>query len=90
MSVLIDNLRRRENWPSEFISALKKCEQRDLADRISKDYDRIRGIASKSVSVLNLQLSTLIKSTFFNQQNCDSFFIYYKFCFLQLFLLVFL
>ncbi|XP_060728252.1 mitochondrial antiviral-signaling protein [Tachysurus vachellii] len=47
MSVLIDNLRRRENWPSEFISALKKCEQRDLADRISKDYDRIRGIPTQ-------------------------------------------
>ncbi|XP_026997777.1 mitochondrial antiviral-signaling protein [Tachysurus fulvidraco] len=47
MSVLIDNLRRRENWPIEFISALKKCEQWDLADRISKDYDRIRGIPTQ-------------------------------------------
>ncbi|KAB5581842.1 hypothetical protein PHYPO_G00180250 [Pangasianodon hypophthalmus] len=42
--VLLDNLRRRENWPDQFISALRTCEQWALADELSEAYDRIRGI----------------------------------------------
>lgn len=60
MVLLLDNLRRRENWPDQFILALKKCEQWTLADVISKAYDRIRGIHSKSVSVLNAQRRTFM------------------------------
>ncbi len=48
MQTLLDNLRRREKWPDEFISALRNCEHRELADEMSATYDRIRGITSKS------------------------------------------
>ncbi|KAG7334181.1 hypothetical protein KOW79_002588 [Hemibagrus wyckioides] len=44
MVLLLDSLRRRENWPDQFILALKNCEQWTLADVISKAYDSIRGI----------------------------------------------
>ncbi|XP_053476951.1 mitochondrial antiviral-signaling protein [Ictalurus furcatus] len=44
MMVLLDNLQRRENWPDQFISALRTCEQWALANKISEEYDKIRGI----------------------------------------------
>ncbi|KAM9477860.1 mitochondrial antiviral-signaling protein isoform 2-T2 [Clarias gariepinus] len=44
MTLLLDYLRRRENWPDQFISALRQCEHRTLANEISDIYDRIRGI----------------------------------------------
>ncbi|XP_017319351.1 mitochondrial antiviral-signaling protein [Ictalurus punctatus] len=44
MMVLLDNLQRRENWPDQFISALRTCEQSALANKISEEYDKIRGI----------------------------------------------
>ncbi|KAA0717724.1 hypothetical protein E1301_Tti020855 [Triplophysa tibetana] len=43
VQMLLDNMRRRENWPEEFISALRCCEHRKLADELSDAYDRIRG-----------------------------------------------
>lgn len=48
MQTLLDNLRRREKWPDEFITALRNCEYKELADEMSAIYDRIRGITSKS------------------------------------------
>lgn len=48
MQTLLDNLRRREKWPDEFITALRNCEHRNLANQMSAIYDRIRGITSKS------------------------------------------
>ncbi|XP_051772343.1 mitochondrial antiviral-signaling protein [Ctenopharyngodon idella] len=48
MQTLLDNLRRRENWPDEFITALRNCEHRELADEMSDAYDRIRGIKNNA------------------------------------------
>lgn len=55
MMALLENLQRRENWPDQFISALRTCEQWALADEISEAYDRIRGIRSKLISIINAQ-----------------------------------
>ncbi|XP_072533942.1 mitochondrial antiviral-signaling protein isoform X2 [Salminus brasiliensis] len=44
MTLLVDCLRRRDNWPEEFISALHDCEQFTLADEIRNSYDKIKGI----------------------------------------------
>ncbi|KAI7805950.1 mitochondrial antiviral signaling protein [Triplophysa rosa] len=43
VQMLLSNLRRRENWPEEFIAALQRCEHRTLADQLSDAYNRIRG-----------------------------------------------
>lgn len=42
MQTLLDNLRRREKWPDEFITALRNCEHRELANEMSTTYDKIR------------------------------------------------
>uniref|UniRef100_W5KUI4 Mitochondrial antiviral-signaling protein n=1 Tax=Astyanax mexicanus TaxID=7994 RepID=W5KUI4_ASTMX len=46
MQVLMDCLRRRENWPEQFIRALNEIDQQSLANEISDAYDKIRGIKS--------------------------------------------
>ncbi|XP_056103999.1 mitochondrial antiviral-signaling protein [Rhinichthys klamathensis goyatoka] len=46
MQTLLDNLRRRENWPNEFITALQNCEHEELAAEMRTAYDRIRGITT--------------------------------------------
>ncbi|XP_016401056.1 flocculation protein FLO11-like [Sinocyclocheilus rhinocerous] len=48
MQTLLDNLRRREKWPDEFITALRNCEHRELANEMSATYDRIRGITNNA------------------------------------------
>ncbi|XP_059373833.1 uncharacterized protein LOC132110842 [Carassius carassius] len=48
MQTLLDNLRRREKWPDQFITALRNCEHRELADELSATYDRIRGITNNA------------------------------------------
>lgn len=58
MMVLLDNLRRRENWPAQFISALQTCEQWALANELSEAYDRLRGTHSKLISIINEQQRT--------------------------------
>lgn len=60
MMLLLENLRRRENWPDQFISALQACEQWTLANELSEAYDRIRGIHSKLIfiSLFNAQQRT--------------------------------
>lgn len=55
MMVLLDNLQRRENWPDQFISALRTCEQSALANKINEEYDKIRGIHSKLIFIINAQ-----------------------------------
>ncbi|XP_062851164.1 mitochondrial antiviral-signaling protein [Trichomycterus rosablanca] len=44
VSLLLENLRRRENWPDQFINALRGCGYPTLADEIEEYYNRIRGI----------------------------------------------
>lgn len=48
MVLLLDCLKRRENWPEEFISALEQCGHQTIADGIRKEYDSLRCINSKS------------------------------------------
>uniref|UniRef100_A0A8C1SDW2 Mitochondrial antiviral-signaling protein n=1 Tax=Cyprinus carpio TaxID=7962 RepID=A0A8C1SDW2_CYPCA len=48
MQTLLDNLRRREKWPDEFITALRNCEHRELANEMRATYDRIRGITNNA------------------------------------------
>uniref|UniRef100_UPI003AB0D643 mitochondrial antiviral-signaling protein isoform X1 n=2 Tax=Centroberyx gerrardi TaxID=166262 RepID=UPI003AB0D643 len=43
MQHLLDCLRRRENWPEEFIAALEACEQRTMAAEIRAEYNSLRG-----------------------------------------------
>uniref|UniRef100_A0A3B3ZSH3 Caspase recruitment domain-containing protein n=1 Tax=Periophthalmus magnuspinnatus TaxID=409849 RepID=A0A3B3ZSH3_9GOBI len=49
---LLDCLKRRENWPEQFIAALEACEHRTLAAEIRAEYDALRGINSKPLSPL--------------------------------------
>ncbi|XP_055027228.2 mitochondrial antiviral-signaling protein [Misgurnus anguillicaudatus] len=51
VQMLMDNLRRRENWPDEFIEALRMCEHYKLADELSVEYDRIRGRTNAAATV---------------------------------------
>lgn len=55
MMLLLDNLRRRENWPGQFITALQQIEQPGLANLISDAYNKIRGIHSMFISVTYAQ-----------------------------------
>lgn len=60
MTLLLDYLRRRENWPDQFISALQQCEHRTLANEISDIYDRIRGIPSKLIYMIKHKLHKFV------------------------------
>ncbi|XP_031165871.1 polycystic kidney disease protein 1-like 3 [Sander lucioperca] len=42
MVVLLDCLKRRENWPEQFIQALEACEHRTLAAEIRAEYNALR------------------------------------------------
>ncbi|KAJ3613385.1 hypothetical protein NHX12_019634 [Muraenolepis orangiensis] len=42
MQHLLDCMRRRENWPEEFITALEGCEHRGMAADIQAEYDRLQ------------------------------------------------
>ena len=50
MVVLLDCLKRRENWPEQFIAALEACEHSTLAAEIRAEYNALRVIHSKSFS----------------------------------------
>lgn len=50
MVLLLDCLKRRENWPEEFITALEECHHRTIAADIRREYDALKG--SKSVFVI--------------------------------------
>lgn len=65
MILLLENLRRRENWPDQFISALQTCEQRALANVISEAYDNIRGIRSMLISIIKICYILYLLQLFF-------------------------
>ncbi|XP_062253496.1 mitochondrial antiviral-signaling protein [Platichthys flesus] len=48
MVLLLDCLRRRENWPEQFIEALEACEQTTIAAEIRAEYDALRGNSNPS------------------------------------------
>lgn len=50
MVLLLDCLKRRENWPEEFITALEECHHRTIAADIRREYDALKG--SKQSGVL--------------------------------------
>ncbi|KAG7458686.1 hypothetical protein MATL_G00223220 [Megalops atlanticus] len=50
MQLLLDCLKRRENWPSELIRALECCEHRELADEIRAEYESLKVPRNGSVS----------------------------------------
>ncbi|KAJ0062948.1 hypothetical protein NL108_009446 [Boleophthalmus pectinirostris] len=45
---LLDCLKRRENWPEQFIAALEACEHQAIAAEIRAEYDALRGINNSS------------------------------------------
>lgn len=47
MMLLLDCLKRRENWPEQLIDALEACEHPTIAAKIRAEYDALRGINSK-------------------------------------------
>ncbi|CAB1457578.1 unnamed protein product [Pleuronectes platessa] len=48
MVLLLDCLKRRENWPEQFIEALEACEQTTIAAEIRAEYDALRGNSNPS------------------------------------------
>lgn len=42
MQTLLDCLRKRQNWPEEFISALEACEHSTMAAEVRAQYDSVR------------------------------------------------
>lgn len=61
MVLLLDCLKRRENWPEEFISALEECNHPTMAADIRREYDALRG--SKWVSVLQKAARGAVKTS---------------------------
>lgn len=50
--LLLECLKRRENWPEQLIEALEACEQQTIAAEIRAEYDALRGINSKLMYLL--------------------------------------
>ncbi|XP_058472293.1 uncharacterized protein LOC131445323 [Solea solea] len=50
MMLLLDCLKRRENWPEQFIKALEACEHPTIAAEIKAKYDTLRGVNNPSPS----------------------------------------
>lgn len=46
MGLLLDCLKRRENWPEQFIAALEACDHPTLAAELRAAYDALRGSES--------------------------------------------
>ncbi|KAJ8271815.1 hypothetical protein COCON_G00106740 [Conger conger] len=53
MQLLLDCLKRRENWPEEFIKALECCEQWTLASEIRAEYESLRPNAAPVAPAVN-------------------------------------
>ncbi|XP_036372924.1 mitochondrial antiviral-signaling protein-like [Megalops cyprinoides] len=50
MQLLLDCLKRRENWPSQLIRALECCEHLELANEIRAEYESLKVPRNGSVS----------------------------------------
>ncbi|XP_016892425.1 mitochondrial antiviral-signaling protein [Cynoglossus semilaevis] len=50
MVLLLDCLKRRENWPEQFIQALEECEHSSVAAEIRAEYDALRGVDNSGSS----------------------------------------
>uniref|UniRef100_A0A8C9RMW4 Mitochondrial antiviral-signaling protein n=1 Tax=Scleropages formosus TaxID=113540 RepID=A0A8C9RMW4_SCLFO len=47
MQLLLDCLRRRENWPEQLIQALRNCEHLQLSREVEREYNSLRANMSK-------------------------------------------
>ncbi|XP_053191787.1 mitochondrial antiviral-signaling protein isoform X2 [Scomber japonicus] len=50
MVLLLECLKRRENWPEQFIQALEACEHTTIAAEIRAEYDSLRGVNNTNAS----------------------------------------
>ncbi|XP_071354457.1 mitochondrial antiviral-signaling protein [Trachinotus anak] len=50
MVLLLDCLRRRQNWPEQFIEALEACEHPSIAAEIRAEYNALRGVNNSNPS----------------------------------------
>uniref|UniRef100_A0A3Q3NMU6 Mitochondrial antiviral-signaling protein n=1 Tax=Labrus bergylta TaxID=56723 RepID=A0A3Q3NMU6_9LABR len=50
MVLLLDCLKRRENWPEEFIAAIEACQHTTIAAEIRAEYDALRGASNSNPS----------------------------------------
>ncbi|CAI5696973.1 unnamed protein product [Oreochromis niloticus] len=50
MMLLLDCLKRRENWPEQFIEALEACEQRTIAADIRAEYNALTDVNNSNPS----------------------------------------
>lgn len=48
MKLLLTCMKRRENWPEQFIDALERCRHETIAAEIRAEYDKLRGINNSS------------------------------------------
>lgn len=48
MVLLLDCLKRRDNWPEQFIAALEACDHLLLAQEVQREYNALRATQSKS------------------------------------------
>lgn len=46
MVLLLDCLKRRENWPEEFITALEECNHSAIAAEVRNEYNALKGSKS--------------------------------------------
>ncbi|XP_030575493.1 mitochondrial antiviral-signaling protein [Archocentrus centrarchus] len=50
MMLLLDCLKRRENWPEQFIEALEACEQKTIAAEIRAEYNTLTAVNNSNPS----------------------------------------
>lgn len=50
MMLLLDCLKRRENWPEQFIAALEACEHPTIAAEIRAEYEALKGNSRESAN----------------------------------------
>lgn len=48
MKLLLSCMKRRENWPEQFIDALERCRHETIAAEIRAEYNKLRGINNSS------------------------------------------
>lgn len=48
MKLLLNCMKRRDNWPEQFITALEECDYGPIAAEIRAEYDKLRGINNSS------------------------------------------
>nr|QYW22328.1 mitochondrial antiviral-signaling protein [Channa argus] len=68
MVLLLECLKRRENWPEQLIEALEACEQPTLAAEMRAEYNALRGIKTSNPN----SPSTTVVSAHVHPPPCES------------------